>query len=332
MPEVSWSEIKTFRSCMKKHDYKYHQRIKRKKKNLPQLRGKILHSMLDAFYQQKYIKTYEGPDPWDVLEEYAEKHDTLFKEEIEIYGDLISDCEKLFENYLTYYRNDPLQYEESEVFVASDLGESLRYIGYSDKVAVDEQGRRWMIDHKFVKNIPSAEDEFPELQLLMYVWAWNRFNPSRPISGIIWDYVRTKLPVEPEVLKTGGLSQRKNMDTTASVYLKAIHRYGLDPMEYAEMLEHLEGKEETFFHRSMLARPSDAMIDRVVSDFRASAIMVQKLKGVAPRSMSSFNCRGCEFRQLCEAEVRGLDADYIKKTEYEPRKSSREQEYASEED
>lgn len=331
MPEISWSEVKLFRRCMAAHDYKYHQQLKRRRKAAPLIRGTILHDMLDAFHNQRKIKTHQGPGPWDVLEKYEEEYSKLFDEEQELYGDMIGDCGQLFENYLSFYKNDPLEYEESETFVATDLAENLRYIGYIDKVAVDEQGRRWLVDHKFVKTIPSAEDEFPELQLLMYLWAWNRFNPGRPVVGIIWDYVRTKLPVVPEVLKKGGLSQRKNMDTTPQVYLKAIHDNGLDPLVYAEMLEHLQGKEDSFFHRSQLPRPSEKMITSIVSDFRSTALMIQKLKGIAPRNMNNFNCKTCEFRPLCEAETRGQDVEYIKKTEYVSRNKGKEVEHAEEE-
>ena len=331
MPHVSWSEIKAFRTCMHRHHLRYRERLTPKHKPPGLLRGSVLHEMLDAFSQHKRIKNHKGPDPWDILEKYEEKYRSLFSEERERYGDFINDCTQLFTNYLKYYRKDPLIYEESETFIATDIAENLRFIGYIDKVALDSHDRRWLVDHKFVKTIPNAEDQFSELQLLMYVWAWNRFNPGRPIAGIIWDYVRTKLPVKPEVLKNGGLSQRKNMDTTRATYLKEIKAQKLPIENYTEMLDQLEGKEDKFYTRVQLPRPSDTMISHIVSDFRASALMIQKLKGIAPRNMNSFNCKGCEYRPLCEAEIRGLDVAFIRKSKFVNRDDEKEVDHASEE-
>jgi len=332
MPTVSWSEISLFRKCKKAHDYRYRQNLKKKRASAPLIKGKILHAMLDAFVQTKSSANYTGPDPWDTLDQYEQKYDSLFKQEREEYGPIIEDCGTIFENYLRYYKNDPLHYGESEVFVATDLTDDLRFIGYIDKIATDKQGRRCLIDHKFVKTIPSNDDIFVELQLLIYVWAWERFNPSRPIDLIVWDYGRTKIPVIPELLKSGEeLTKRKNIDTDVRTYKQAINKHGFDPSDYEEILESLEGNEDKFFERIPLPRPSNKMIQTIVDDFRTDAIIIQKLKGIAPRSMNQFNCKNCEFRSLCEAEVRGLDADFIRKTQYRKRESSRDKDYANQE-
>lgn len=331
MPEVSWSEVKLYRKCMKAHDYRYGQKLEKKKPQRSLIKGKILHEMLDAFIQAKRLKDYTGKDPWGVLDEYEEKYASLFAEEREEYGNIIEDCGTIFENYVGFYRDETYHYEESEVFVATDLTDDIRLIGYIDKVATDSQNRRWVIDHKFVKNIPTEDDQFPEIQLLIYLWAWNRFNPSRLIDGIIWDFARTKVPTEPEVLKNGTLSKRKNIDATQKSYLQAIAKHNQNPAEYADILQHLDGNETKFFRRIKLPRPSESMIQNIVDDFKMSALMIQKLKGFAPRNMSTFNCKTCEYRSLCEAEVRGLDAEFVRKTQYQVRQPSREKNYATQE-
>ena len=304
---------------MKAHDYKYHQRLKPKKKGIPLIMGSILHEMLNAYIMGRMVKNYKGKDAGQILDDYEEKYMDLFEEQRDENRDIIGDCERIFQGYLRRWKNDPLTYEGSEEFVATDLADGIRFIGYLDKVATDAQGRRWIVDHKFVRSMPGEEGVYHELQLLMYFWAWERWRPDSPIDGIIWDYARTKAPTEPELLKKGGLSKAKRIDTDAHTYMAAIGRHGLDPADYVDMLQHLEGKEETFFHRIQLPKPSTKMVDEVVEDFRTSALMIQKMKGIAPRSMSAFNCKTCEFRKLCEAEVRGQDANFIKKSEYEQR-------------
>ena len=327
MEHVSFSEVSSYRRCPKQWEYRYLKRIKRKFKGVRLLRGEILHEMLNAYVNSKIIKGYDGNDPWDVLEEYAEKFGAYFEEERDMHGDIIGDCGKIFEGYLRKYRKDPLTYEASEIKVELDLSKlgsgaiNVTFIGFIDKIARDAQDRRWIVDHKFLKSIPTADDRFAELQLLLYVWAYGMENPKDKLDGVCWDYARAKAPTEPEVLKSGELSKRKNLDCDPYTYLKVIRRERLDAKQYVDMLELLEGKEDTFFERVFLPKPSTNMIIEVVNDFLQTAAEIQAKRdgGRCARSMSTFNCNTCEFRTLCEAEVRGLDSDFIMKSEYVPR-------------
>ena len=239
MATVSYSEVKLFRKCQKAHDYRHRQKLKRKQKSLGLFKGSILHDMTNGYVQSKRLKDYTGNDPWEVLEEYREKYEKLFLAEKDQYGDIIGDCEKIFEHYLRKYKSDPLTYEESEVFVARDLTSDIRFIGYIDKVAVDQNDRRWIMDHKFVKSIPNEADRFSEIQLLMYDWAWEGWD-SRQTTGMLWDFVKTSPPKEPILLKSGkGLSQSKSQSTDSFTYMRAIAKHNLNPDDYADNLEHL---------------------------------------------------------------------------------------------
>ena len=327
MEQISFSEVTSYRRCPKAWEYRYLKRLKRKFKGVRLLRGEILHEMLNAYVAQKIDKNYDGPDPWDVLDEYAEQYGAYFEEEKELHGDIIGDCGKIFEGYLRKYRRDPLTYVGSEVKVEVDLSKlgsgdiPVKFIGFIDKIAQDQQERLWLMDHKFLKTIPTADDRFSELQLLIYIWAVGMQDPKEQLDGVCWDYARAKAPTEPEVLKSGELSKRKNLDCDAYTYLKVLRRERLDEKKYVDMLELLEGKEDTFFERVFLPKPSTDMIIEVVNDFlqTAAEIQAKRAGGRCARSMSSFNCNTCEFRTLCEAEVRGLDADFVRKSEYVPR-------------
>ena len=318
MPTKSWSEVNLYRRCPKAHDYRYNQRLQRKRPIIPMLVGKILHEMLDAHALTKKLATYQG-DAWDILEKYANEYKTFFEEEREEHGDIPGNCERLFESYLRRWKDDDLTYEGTEEFVATDLGSDLRFIGYIDKVATDGAGRRWLMDHKFHKSIPDAEHRFHELQLILYIWAWNRWQSNRQADGIVWDYVRTAPPTEPQILKSGELSQKASLRCDRSTYEAAIKREGLDPKPYAKFLKHLEKNDRMFFERVFLPAPKKAQIDQIVHDFRTTSVIIEHMKGIAPRHLSKFNCQGCEFKQVCEAEVRGLDAKFVKKSHYKPR-------------
>lgn len=320
MATVSYSEVSSFRRCQKQWSYHYLHGLKRQRKGIRLFKGEILHEMLNAYINAKLVKGFIGDDPWDVLEGYAKKYRDYFEEEREHYGDIIGDCGAIFEGYLRRYRHDSLKYEKSEAAVYFDITGKLRFAGFIDKIAVDVQGRRWIVDHKFVASIPSGEDRFSELQLLLYVWAWEKVNPDIPIDGVLWDYARSKAPTKPEVLKSNGqLTQRKNLDCDPHTYMVTIAENNLNPNDYVEMLRHLEGKENTFYERVFLPKPTNHMISEVVEDFLATAadIQIARKKGArCARSMSPFNCSTCEFRSVCEAEVRGHDTDFVIKADY----------------
>ena len=319
MPSTSQSEINLFRKCMKAHHLRYVENLERKRPIVPMLVGKILHEMLHNHVMAKKVSTFKK-DAWDALDKYAEEYKKFFEEEREEYGDIIGNCERLFESYISTYRNDDLTYEDSEIFVATDLAEDLRFIGYIDKIAVDKHNRRWIMDHKFMKNIPDAEARFHELQMIYYIWAWNRWKPDQVVDGICWDYVRTTPPTEPTVLQNGGLSKKKNIRCDRATYEAAIKREGLDPEDYEDFMSTVLDKNESmFFERVFLPAPSKKQLAQVVEDLRTSAMMIRHLKGIAPKSMSKFNCQGCQFKQICEAEIRGLDVKFIKKKHFKKR-------------
>jgi len=331
MEQISFSEVNAYRRCPKAWEYRYKERIKRKFKGVRLLRGEILHEMLNAYINSKiHGLKYEGEDPWDVLEIYADEYSAYFEEEKDLHGDIIGDCGKIFEGYLRKYRKDPLKYVETELKVELDLsklgsgGIPVKFIGFIDKVAVDPQKRRWIMDHKFVKSIPTADDRFSELQLLLYVWAYGMQNPKEKIDGVCWDYGKAKAPTMPEVLKSGALSKRKNLDCDVYTYRQAIRKNGLVEQDYDDMLSLLQGKEDTFFERVFLPIPNTDMIVEVVNDFLQTTAEIQAKRddGRCSRSMSPFNCATCEFRPLCEAEVRGLDADFVRKSDYVERGQS----------
>jgi len=316
---VSYSEVQTYRRCQKQHEYGYRQRLQRKWKNVRMFRGTILHDMLDAYVNHKIVNDYNGADPWDTLDTYAEKYAKYFEAERAEHGDIIGDCGKIFEGYLRKWRHDPLKYEQTELNLQLPLPNGRTLTAYIDKVALDQKGRRFLVDHKFMKSIPGADDRFSEIQLLIYYWMFTQLFPDIKLDGIIWDYGRAKAPREPEPLVKGGLTKRKDLDTDVHTYMTALGTHGLDPADYVDMLQILKGKENTFFERVILPKPPQAMIENVVADFMITTDQIINTKGASPRSMSPFNCNSCEFRPLCEGDVRGNDTNFILKSEYEPK-------------
>jgi hypothetical protein len=277
------------------------------------LRGNILGEMLDARARQIPKIT-----PESVLEKYRKKYRVLFAEEKEMYGDIIGDIKRIFEGYERKYKDDPWTYEKTEHLLTIDLAKDVRYIGYIDKVVRDREGRKWLADHKSYRYIPSDEDRYSDLQNVFYIWAWGVQHPGDPVTGFVWDYLRTKAPTIPEVLKKGGLSVAQKIDTDYYTYAKAIEDNKLDPEDYAEVLDRLRRENSKFFKRAYLPSPPKEMIDNAVQDAKDTAIEIKNLgKVLRDRNMTRECPKGCQFYNLCQAEFRGDDSDYIRKTEYE---------------
>lgn len=311
MPQTGFSMVRSYRRCPKQYEYKYIRALQRKKPAPPLIRGSILHEMLDARALNKPAKK--------VLATYEEKYSGLFREEQETYGeDFLGDIRKIYDGYLRRYGADEgIEWLASEEFVAVDLSKTLRYTGHLDKrLRTQKDGRHWIMDHKTHKNIPTEEHRYSDYQILLYAWAYNQTHPSTPVDGVVWDYIRTKAPRVPEPLKKGGLSQAVNQDTDYATYTRTLAQLKIDPAPYAEFLEGLKKRSETkFYQRIFLPLPPKAMVESVVKDFRETSTIMHGLK-VYPRTMTR-DCSWCEYYRLCNSELRGLDAAFIQKTEYE---------------
>ncbi|MCO5760311.1 MAG: PD-(D/E)XK nuclease family protein [Chromatiaceae bacterium] len=308
---VTPSRLRSWRRCQKAHDFAYNQGLQRKAPPVPLLRGTILHQLIDAWQT--------GGDPYQLLEDLAKKYKRILSEEAEYYGDILGDCRNIFDRYVEKYRDDGFEVVQSEYEVIVDLSPTLRFKGHIDKVVKDVNGHLWIQDHKSHANLPDESARFHDLQLLFYVWAWNSSPARQPVEGVIWDYLRTKLPAKPELLKKGGLSKRKNIDTTHAVYYETIFENQLDPNDYADILEVLSSQTDQFFRRVTLPKPPDVMVNQIVEEAILSAEEIQAAQGKMPIRTMNRDCSSCQFQPLCYAELRGLDAPYVKANYYQQR-------------
>lgn len=319
MFEVGFSKVRTYRYCNKAYDYAYNQNIQARRRPAAPFRGTILHKMLEAWENAGRGKPGKRT-ALAVLDEYGRKYARMFQEEREFYGEnFISDIERIFLGYLRTWSNDDWQVLRVEEEIRTPLTRNIEFVGHVDlRIKTLGDGRRWLVDRKSHKVIPDAEERYGNTQLMLYVWAWNRENPDRCVDGIIWDYLRTKAPTVPEVLKKGGLTQRMDLDTDVYTYECAIEDNKLDVRDYEEYLSYLEQRQEgRFFQRVPLPNPPQAVIGTVLEEFKQTATLMHRLD-VYPRNMTA-RCKQCEFWKLCKAELTGLNAEFTRKADYEPR-------------
>jgi hypothetical protein len=340
MPGMNQSRIKQFRRCQKQYSFRYDYgddgtELVPKRHKVQLHRGTWLHALQaahnlewarDSGFRIKY-------EPWqDVHAQFAEEYEGMFDEEKEEYGDLPTECWRLFKSYLRFWREEADQYNVAALcngkpaieFVVEyplpKVGRGFPFKGRIDLMVEDmEYGGLWIRDAKWVRTIPDDDDRMMSPQNAMYVWAARK--RKYDVRGFIYDYGRTKAPVVPRQLKRGVLSTAKRMDTDYYTYLWAIKQlHGEMWKDYAkavyrEKLLELKGREVLWFRRERIP-VEEHKIKQTLLEFVVSVRDIQRRSRFAPRSYT-YNCRwGCEYHPLCVAEYAGLDIDGLIKQDY----------------
>jgi PD-(D/E)XK nuclease superfamily len=308
--KTGFSKVQAWRSCNKRYEFSVIRNLQAKRKPPTLLRGTILHEMLEAHDH--------GKKPGEVFLKYDGLYGKMFEAEREFYGEnFMEDIWRIYRGYVRTYRHDDWQVLATEGLVSVPLTDKIEFEGHYD-LRVVHNNRHWLVDRKTHKVIPTAEERFNNFQLLLYVRAWNIQHKSEPVEGIIWDYLRTKAPTIPEVLKSGALTRRKDLDTDVYTYRKAIRDNDLDEDGYLPYLRELEKRgADRFYQRVPLPIPSKEMVNTVVQEFTQTAEMMRTAKHF-PRN-ATYACNRCEFFRLCNAELSGINAKFVEKNDYEQR-------------
>ncbi len=303
---VSYSEIKAWRFCKQSHYFKYVEKIIPRRKSKALKMGSVVHSLVQS--------VSEGKDYRPVLSQVQSEYEKMFEEEREYYGNVPEDSERIIMGYQKAYTKDGLKYSLIEKKLEPiKLTEKTLFSFRADRLATTPSGLTWLCETKTAKRIPGEEIRIWDLQTLLYVWALTQ--SGYRIDGILWDYIRTKPPTIPEILKSGELSKRK-IDTTYEVYLEALKKHKLNPESYSDILEDLKNQTDKFYRRILLP-VSENMILPVLVDARRSSLEIYYLKDKPVRSISGFTCPRCQYSSLCYAQMRGLDDEFIRKAEYQ---------------
>jgi len=327
--KYSFSRIKLWRRCQMAHHYKYYQGLDKKKKGLPLLIGSAIHSVIEEYTENR--------DPQIPLNQFREEFNSLFTEEKAELGDLPTELEGIMSSYFKYYENDGLTYPlrrrgvRSEIPIFVDLDNYSRFVGYVDAFPQDQEGRNWIMDTKSCKSIPDESSRFADYQLLTYCWLVPQLGYPTP-DGVIWNYIKKKSPTVPELLKSGQLSKAKSIDTTYDVYMGAVDRLlGVEARpEYEEFASTLKGRESKFFRRIYLPKPNPEMVGMVVKDLLSSIKEIHSRGPTSTVRTLTRDCNFCSYYSLCQAEVRGLDSEFIRQAEYITKERINDQEEAVE--
>lgn len=343
---VSVSQIGTFLACRRRWHYSYREGLRQRRERDYLTVGKLCHAGMEAAMKLRWLADQIGEDGrpeceatmggmvkagesaiqamWD---EYMEVTDFL-DEELPEQRELLARALDVFEEALEEF--DPLRWLPVTVvrdgepipalelhFVVSCAGSEGLH-GYIDAILCDQEtGQVWCVDYKFRRTLASDDDERFNLQNAVYMMACRQMGIS--VAGTMtWQRYNTPSAV-PKFNKDGSVSRSK-IRCTWTRFRRFLEEAGLDPADYAEMEGKLADVEMCKATREVR---SDEMIDlvweRVVEAASREIAYGSFCRNTQPYcipSMDPWTCRLCSFQSLCQAELRGYDADYIRETEY----------------
>jgi hypothetical protein len=183
----------------------------------------------------------------------------------------------------------------------------------------------WIWDYKTRKSFADADLLLLDPQLTHYYNGAEMMGYT-PLLGAVTDEIRTKAPTVPALLQRGGLSKAKSIDTDVWTYMQAIRSHDLDPNDYADFLRAIAVRQkDKFFRRT--AHPKDRPLIRTMGRelvHTANEILRAEARGAFPRSPDNSCSWGCDFRDLCVAELYGGDISSMIKQRYTKRSERKE--------
>jgi hypothetical protein len=313
---VSHSRIKTWRRCEKQFEYKYVEGLRRKKKNKNLAMGSWMHDLLMVYM--------DGEDWVAAHRKRVDEYMTYFEEEREDLGDLPNECSRLMKSYIrTYGKADKRDYRviDTEMDEIITLPNGLEVNVIIDIVLEARRGGGlWAKDYKTRTKFDAKDLILLDPQYTTYYDALEIMGYNK-LKGFIVDEIRKKAPTVPRVLKSGHLSQAKNIDTDVWTYMAAIRTAGHSPDRYSTILQHLAANQkERFFRRTYIPKDPPT-IRRTRRELIQSARQMEKAmsnpRRVYTRAVDNSCLFMCDYRDLCVVDLHGGDTSMMKKMGFE---------------
>lgn len=345
---VSVSQLQTYLSCAKKWKYGYIEEITPRIDKTYLTIGKLCHKGMQASMQAKWYsdtqiyedKSYDENAEYTcwlneglaairyewgeyiaqtpMLPEEMPDMEQILADSINVFTQAFKEFEPWKYKIVTLQKNGkPIPALELHFVVPCAGSKGLH--GFIDAILKDrETGFTWCTDYKFRKSLSPDEEEAYNIQNAVYSWACHKMGVK--VTGTMtWQHLNTPA-ADPAILKDGRISRSK-IKTTWDHYREFCIAHGVDPEDYylemEEKLRDIEFFRPTYEYRNM------PTIKRIWNDCVVPASRsVQKArnkKNKKYRSMYPWNCKMCQYQSLCQAELRGYDADAIRTREYTKR-------------
>lgn len=334
---ISVSQLQSFLSCKKKWEYGYMEEITPRVDRPYLTIGKLCHKGMQTVMQYKWEHereigyTREKALAMGLIAMENEHREYLLnnmflQEEIPEIEGILTDAEKVFKQAFWEFNIDRYEVvtlkKDGKLIPALELHfvipcpPTKGLHGYIDAILLDRvTGFVWCTDYKFRKSLSPNEDEENNIQNAVYTYACNKMQVK--ITGTMtWQHLNTPA-VEPTILKNGSVSRSK-VKTTWSLFENFCYRNGINPEEYREEMQ--EKLKDIEWYRATYEYRNEETVERIWKQCvvpGAKAIKAaSKANAVNFRSLYPWNCKMCQYRDLCQAELRGYDSAYIRSNNY----------------
>lgn len=339
VPTVSHTFLDTGQRCLRKLENRYVHRIYPRVKGVKLERGTWVHELLAEFYRSYramqeshgYLRVEELVDAaQDCHAQMLQtKWNPLWDEEKEAFGsDFPDTCWAIFERYVEHWKTTDTHNIRKILFVERSIKVKVPWLPVPfdfkcDLVYVDRLGIVWIMDHKVVGTIPDEDDRMLDTQGARYILGFTELLKQKGIQakgvGVIYDYIRDRLPAEPKVNKDGSLSKAK-IDTDYVTYKAAIEKHGLNPDDYKDTLNKISREQRPYFDRWPVPK-SPQRLERERVNMAALAALTLPEKGYYPMSLEKSCNWGCEYKELCMIQLEGGDISQALQDRFEVKAS-----------
>lgn len=308
MFKVSQSKVKNWLKCRQAYHYREVEGLRRKKPSRPLTFGSLVHELLDVHIN--------GRD-WKKHLKLIEKRDAkLFQSGREEYGDIVTDVRVIMEEYHLFHRNDGLEYirfenKQAEHAFEVPLTKTILMKGKIDAFARMPNGLAALMEHKTFNFMPSEDHRWRNMQSGIYHHVAKLLGVK--LDGTLWDYIRSKPPGTPPLLKDGSTSI-KDLETLPT-HLEAVLKERKQTGKYGFLVKKAEANRKKWFSRTF-NRKRPEVIKFLSEQFIETAKEMEQLHGKSKTMTIDRHCEWCEFEPLCRALIQGHDVDFIKKGEY----------------
>lgn len=311
--KVSQSKVSKWRQCRQAYHYAHVEQIAPKRKARPLKFGGIVHDMIDA--------EINGKNPFKKLKEIGKTNEKLFDAERELYGEIVKDVGYIMTAYFDYWDDRPETIEYMSVGkhhceipfeLEIDKGNILA------KGRIDAVGKakklKWLVEHKSHKAFPKPEHRWRNLQSVFYINIYAQMGWGQ-LDGTCWDYIRSKPPTRPAILKSGEMS-RAQLDSLPAVVEDVIKQNKLKRADYLDVIKQQQENQSSWFQRVFTPVGKD-IIKPIMQDLLDTSREMAELHGKSKTKTFGRHCEWCGYNRLCAAELQGHDVDFVKEKEYE---------------
>jgi hypothetical protein len=195
--------------------------------------------------------------------------------------------------------------------------EGIDFKGQIDGLAKTPNKLRWLVERKSFDKLPGDDERWRNLQSVVYVKAVLHLGWLKRVDGVCWDYVKSKPPTVPQILKSGDRLSVREIVTLPSVVHAALKQHKLRAEDHEELLARAERSRDEYFQR-IFTPLNWTVVENIFHGFVESAIEMREHGDTKTDKNIGRHCSWCDYEPICRSELDGGDVDYIKKHDYQP--------------